>query len=67
MVARPIVHWEIQGRDAEKLRAFYGTMFEWEMTPGPIPSIVNIGAGEVRRSGVSVCQMMSGKTRAMSE
>ena len=43
---RPIVHWEIQGRDAEKLRAFYGTMFEWEMTPGPIPSIVNIGAGE---------------------
>ena len=41
---RPIVHWEIQGRDAEKLRAFYGTMFEWEMTPGPIPSIVSRSA-----------------------
>lgn len=43
--ARPIVHWEIQARDPERIRAFYETMFEWVITPGPIPAIVNIGAG----------------------
>ncbi len=43
---RPIVHWEIQGREPDKLRAFYAEMFEWNMHPGPIASIVNIDAGE---------------------
>ena len=43
--ARPIVHWEIQARDPERIRAFYETMFEWVITPGPVPAIVNIGAG----------------------
>ncbi len=46
MVARPIVHWEIQGKEPEKLRAFYAEMFEWSMHAGPIESITNIDAGE---------------------
>jgi predicted enzyme related to lactoylglutathione lyase len=43
--ARPVVHWEIQARDPERIRAFYESMFEWKMAPGPVPSIVNIDAG----------------------
>jgi len=42
---RPVVHWEIQALDPQRIREFYATMFEWVMSPGPIPQITNIAAG----------------------
>jgi predicted enzyme related to lactoylglutathione lyase len=32
-MANPVVHWEIGGRDLEKLGWFYGELFDW--TPQP--------------------------------
>ncbi|HZN15209.1 MAG TPA: VOC family protein [Acidimicrobiales bacterium] len=40
--ARPVVHWEIEARDAEAQRAFYAAMFNWKIGDG---FIMNIGAG----------------------
>ena len=40
--ARPIVHWEIEARDPERLRGFYAELFSWQIGDGPIMSI---GAG----------------------
>jgi predicted enzyme related to lactoylglutathione lyase len=37
--ARPVVHWEIQARDAEKLRNFYMQMFNWPIGEGPVMAI----------------------------
>ena len=31
-MGQPVVHFEIGGRDADKLRAFYGELFDWKMT-----------------------------------
>ncbi len=33
--ARPVVHWEIEALDAERQRAFYGELFNWEIGDGP--------------------------------
>lgn len=30
-MGRPVVHFEIMGRDAPALRDFYGRLFEWEI------------------------------------
>ena len=30
--ARPVVHWEIQARDAAKCREFYQAMFNWPIS-----------------------------------
>jgi uncharacterized protein len=40
--ARPVVHFEIEARDPERLRAFYNALFNWDISDGPI---MNIGAG----------------------
>jgi len=32
--ARPLVHWEIQAREPEKMRAFYSAMFNWSIADG---------------------------------
>jgi uncharacterized protein len=37
--ARPVVHWEIEARDPERQRAFYGRLFNWEIGDGPIMQI----------------------------
>jgi predicted enzyme related to lactoylglutathione lyase len=37
--ARPLVHWDIQARDPECVRAFYSKMFNWEIGEGPIMAI----------------------------
>lgn len=62
--ARPVVHWEIEAVDAERQRAFYAAMFNWEVGEGPIMDIqAGIGGpepgpgGHIRqsnRSGVSL-------------
>jgi hypothetical protein len=45
--ARPVVHWEIQARDAEALGAFYKELFNWSMTDGPLKRIApGIGGPE---------------------
>jgi predicted enzyme related to lactoylglutathione lyase len=40
--ARPVVHWEIESRDPERAKAFYGAMFGWDVGDG---FIMNIPAG----------------------
>ena len=62
--ARPVVHWEIEARDPERQRAFYGDLFNWDVGTGPIMQIApGVGgpepgpAGHIRagdRSGVSL-------------
>src|SRR3989442_4792282 len=62
--ARPVVHWEIEARDPDRLRAFYREMFNWSIGDGPIMQIpAGIGgpepgpAGHIRqsdRSGVTL-------------
>ena len=37
--ARPVVHWEIVARDAERQAAFYRELFNWEIGAGPIMQI----------------------------
>jgi predicted enzyme related to lactoylglutathione lyase len=62
--ARPVVHWEIEAKDPELLRAFYGALFSWKIGDGFIMDIAaGIGgpepgpAGHIRqsdRSGVTL-------------
>ena len=62
--ARPVVHWEIEARDPERMRAFYGALFNWQIGDGPImPIEPGIGGpepgpgGHIRqgdRSGVTL-------------
>ena len=62
--ARPLVHWEIEARDPDRLRAFYGELFNWDIGAGPIMAVpAGIGgpepgpAGHLRqseRSGVTL-------------
>jgi len=40
--ARPVVHWEIEARDPDLIRAFYAQLFRWDIGDGPI---MTIGAG----------------------
>jgi predicted enzyme related to lactoylglutathione lyase len=53
--ARPVVHWEIEARDPQAIRAFYAELFNWEIGDGPVMSIpVGVGgpaagpAGHIR-------------------
>ena len=62
--ARPVVHFEIEARDAELLRTFYGELFNWKIGDGPIMTFdAGIGGpepgpgGHIRgsdRSGVTL-------------
>jgi predicted enzyme related to lactoylglutathione lyase len=59
-----VVHWEIEARDPERQRAFYGQLFNWDIGEGAImPIEVGLGgpepgpAGHIRqseRSGVTL-------------
>lgn len=45
--ARPVVHWEIEAIDPERLRTFYGALFNWKIGEGPIMQIpAGIGGPE---------------------
>lgn len=55
---RPVVHWEIEARDAERQRAFYRELFNWQVGDGPIMGIpAGLGgpepgpAGHIRQGG----------------
>lgn len=37
--ARPVVHWEIEARDPERLKSFYGELFNWDIGDGAIMAI----------------------------
>jgi predicted enzyme related to lactoylglutathione lyase len=62
--ARPVVHWEIEARDPDRLRSFYAALFNWNIGDGPIMTIEpGLGgpepgpAGHIRsseRSGVNL-------------
>jgi uncharacterized protein len=54
---RPVVHWEIEARDPERQKAFYGELFNWQIGDGAIMVIPpGIGgpepgpAGHIRES-----------------
>jgi len=32
--ARPVVHWDIQARDPQRIRDFYSRMFNWDIGDG---------------------------------
>ena len=50
--ARPVVHWEITARDPERLREFYGRMFNWRIGAGPVMEIpAGIGGPEPGPAG----------------
>jgi predicted enzyme related to lactoylglutathione lyase len=38
-LARLVVHWEIEVVDAEAQRAFYASLFDWEIRDGPVMQI----------------------------
>ena len=41
-MGRPVVHFEIIGRDPERLRAFYGSLFDWQFdTNSPVAAAVS--------------------------
>ncbi len=50
--ARPMVHWDIQARDPEKIKDFYAKMFNWEISDGPIMAIP-AGVGGVEPDGMT--------------
>ena len=35
MAEHKIVHWELMGSDGDKLAAFYGDLFGWNLAPSP--------------------------------
>ncbi|CAN5547185.1 hypothetical protein BH18ACT1_BH18ACT1_11480 [soil metagenome] len=50
--ARPVVHWEIEARDPVRQRAFYGTLFNWEIGDGAIMTIeAGVGGPEPGPNG----------------
>ncbi len=50
--ARPVVHWDIQAKDPQRIRDFYSRMFNWAIGDGPIMEVpAGIGAPEIGLSG----------------
>ncbi len=45
-MAQPVVHFEVIGKDPEKLRSYYGDLFGWEFdTPSPVaPEVSEAGS-----------------------
>jgi predicted enzyme related to lactoylglutathione lyase len=45
MPPRPIVHFEIHGKDGKKLQEFYRTLFEWNIEHNPAMNYGMVEAG----------------------
>src|ERR671936_720730 len=56
-MGQPVVHFEIVGNDAEKLRSYYGELFDWDfqtdeqMSYGLVPRESNMNADGVGIGG----------------
>ena len=35
-MGKPVVHWEIAARDADRLERFYASMFDWQVDDSPV-------------------------------
>lgn len=44
-MTRPVVHFQIRGKDTARLRDFYQRLFGWRMSDGPMPGLVSIEPG----------------------
>ncbi len=41
-MGNPVVHFEVTGEDPEKLRSFYGALFDWEFdTNAPVAEVIS--------------------------
>jgi uncharacterized protein len=50
--ARPLVHFEIEAKDAQRQRTFYGEMFNWNIGDGAIMSFdPGLGAPQAGAAG----------------
>ena len=49
-MGNPVVHWEINARDGEKLRSFYGSLFDWKIDAN---NPMNYGMVETGTGGVA--------------
>ena len=77
--ARPVVHWEIESREPEKLRDFYRALFNWQISDdaGPITWVpAGIGGpepgpgGHIRqsdRSGVTLYIQVADLTASLAK
>jgi uncharacterized protein len=57
-MGRPVVHFEVIGRDAKRLQDFYGQLFEWRITSdNPMDyGIVDTGSKEGIQGGIAQSQ-----------
>jgi uncharacterized protein len=46
-MGRPVVYFEIAGRDRPRAEAFYSQLFDWELTPAGMASRVTPGPGGI--------------------
>jgi predicted enzyme related to lactoylglutathione lyase len=51
-LGQPIVHFEILGKDTNKLRSFYGELFSWQIGE-PMPDMGNYALVDGASSGVA--------------
>ncbi len=56
MAEHKIVHWELMGPDGDKLGAFYGDLFGWNLAPTPGFDGYNMTDGEETGIGGAVGQ-----------
>jgi predicted enzyme related to lactoylglutathione lyase len=65
-MGRPVIHFEVMGADAEKLRRFYAALFGWAIDTGN-----TLGYGSVRREtnadGVGIGGSVGGTPRGMRQ
>ena len=61
--ARPVVHWDIQAKDPQRIRDFYAKMFNWAIGGGPIMEVpAGVGAPENGLGGHILPAAVSGIT-----
>ena len=45
-MGEPVVHWEIGGKDLEKLKGFYGKLFDWQIDSTAFPDYAMVNTGQ---------------------
>ncbi len=60
-MGKPVVHWEVTGKDGKRLQKFYADLFEWKIdTNNPMEyGMVNTG-GKGINGGIAAAQQGSG-------